>query len=306
MTYPPDIIAAAQATGRPKVAKGPFPSATLAQWRLESNWGKALSGKNNYFGIKANRAQIDAGNATSRWTQEFTTSEYVKVMAWFADYPTVEACFAAHTTLLTTPHYLACQNAPTTFDYCRALQKCGYATAPNYADVLISIIQSNKLDQYDNPPSQSKDHPPMPAETAPTISIAPATPVSPARVVPTSTQPVRIAWGDWLEQYLVHETPLLEKAAQVGFSVGAAAIPGGIGSIMVGMLGPTIVKQAVDGILVAVEGSLSGAAIEFPASGLAAMAGNMLNATLPTFVAKAGSLLDGWLEDVLAKVDVKG
>jgi flagellum-specific peptidoglycan hydrolase FlgJ len=148
MQYPADVIAAARATGRPRASKGaPFPSATLAQWRLESNGGKSVSGKNNYFGIKATKQQIDAGEATARWTQEFRGGKYVKVTQWFADYSTVEAGFEAHTRLLDTPHYLLCQQAQTPEDYCRALQKDGYATAPNYSAVLISMLESDNLKQ---------------------------------------------------------------------------------------------------------------------------------------------------------------
>lgn len=152
MVYPADVIVAAQAMGRPKVAKGPFPSSILAQWRLESNNGKSVSGVNNYFGIKATKAQIDSGQATSRWTKEFVGGKYVAEQQWFADYASATEGFAAHTALLMTPHYADCQDAQTAFDYCRALKACGYATAPNYADVLISIIQSDDLEQYDTNP----------------------------------------------------------------------------------------------------------------------------------------------------------
>lgn len=138
-----------------------------------------------------------------------------------------------------------------------------------------------------------------------TINTAPATPTAPARVVPTANQPVRVAWGDWLEQLLVHETPLIESAAQAGLSVGAALIPGGIGSAALNLLGPTVVKQAVDGVINMLQGPLTsaGAALEVPASNtIATMAANVLNSTLPTFVSKAGASLDSWLQAAVAKL----
>lgn len=144
-----EIIWAAQASHRKFYPKGPFTSVTLAQWALESAWGKLVSGRYNFFGIKANQEQITAGKFTNRWTSEEINGKYRKEIQPFANYDTVEEGFDAHARLLCSPHYIDCQKAQTPEEYCEALQKDSYATARNYAATLINIIHSNNLKQYD-------------------------------------------------------------------------------------------------------------------------------------------------------------
>ena len=54
MIVPPYLIAAAQSSHKKFWPKGPFVSVNIAQFGLESDWGKTQSGVNNFFGIKAN------------------------------------------------------------------------------------------------------------------------------------------------------------------------------------------------------------------------------------------------------------
>lgn len=153
MIIQPYIIEAAQVSHKRFYPRGPFVSVTLAQWILESDWGRYVSGKNNYFGIKANAEQIAEGKFTVRLTHETTPrGQYIKIPQRFADYDTLEEGFDAHAALLTTPHYRDCMMASTPEDYCRALWKDGYATGePNepYDLVLIRIMQGSNLKQYD-------------------------------------------------------------------------------------------------------------------------------------------------------------
>jgi flagellum-specific peptidoglycan hydrolase FlgJ len=143
-------ITAAQAAHKAFYPKGPFASVTLAQFGLESGWGKYLSGKNNYFGIKATPAQIAAGQATPRWTREENVSGVpYSIVAYFADYDSLDDGFTAHAALLVQPWYKDCIAATTPEDYCRALQVDHYATAINYASSLIGIINSFNLKTYD-------------------------------------------------------------------------------------------------------------------------------------------------------------
>jgi flagellum-specific peptidoglycan hydrolase FlgJ len=135
--------------------RGPFISVTLAQLIIESAWGTAISGRNNYFGIKANAAQLAAGHYTIRLTHETIKGQYVKVPQSFADYPDLESCFDAHATLLTTPHYARCISAPSPNLYAHALWLCGYATGiPGhpYDAELIGLMQTHNLYQYDQVP----------------------------------------------------------------------------------------------------------------------------------------------------------
>lgn len=143
-------IDAAQAAHKAFYPKGPFTSVTLAQFGVESAWGRYPSGKNNYFGIKATQAQIARGQATARWTrEERSDGTPYSIVAYFADYASLADGFTAHAALLVQPWYKDCIAATTVEEYCRALQVDHYATAINYAATLINVIDSMNLKQYD-------------------------------------------------------------------------------------------------------------------------------------------------------------
>jgi flagellum-specific peptidoglycan hydrolase FlgJ len=143
-------IAAAQFVHHALYPRGPFASNQLAQFGVESGWGAHQSGVNNYFGIKATKAQILSGNVTMRKTwEQRTDGSWYPIEAYFANYADLNDGFMAHGELLCQPWYPDCIAATTPEDYCRALQKDHYATALNYAETLIEIINSFELKQYD-------------------------------------------------------------------------------------------------------------------------------------------------------------
>lgn len=151
---PADVIEAAQASHLAFYPLGPFASVTLAQWIIESGWGKYASGDNNFFGIKATHEQIDEGKATIRLTHETINGVYAPVMQYFADYESVADCFIAHARLLSTsPYYWKARQAVTPNEYAMALQGV-YATGiPDhpYGGVLIDTMREGNLYQYDLP-----------------------------------------------------------------------------------------------------------------------------------------------------------
>ena len=130
--------------------RGPFVSVTLAQLAVESAYGERMSGKNNPFGIKATPVQIATGKSTIVWTKEFINGFYQSKHLYFADYDSIEDAFDAHAFLLTHPWYKDCMEAQTAQDYAHALYRDHYATAPNYASVLISVMDQNDLYQFDH------------------------------------------------------------------------------------------------------------------------------------------------------------
>ncbi|MCY9658104.1 glucosaminidase domain-containing protein [Paenibacillus chondroitinus] len=121
-------------------------SITIAQAALESAWGQSAPG-NNLFGIK--------GSGTTQTTKEFINGEWVTIKAGFRSYQNWLGSIADHSKfLLENPRY---RNAGF-FDQCcardyagaaNALQAAGYATDPQYAVKLIGIIESNRLQQFD-------------------------------------------------------------------------------------------------------------------------------------------------------------
>ena len=124
-------------------------SLTIAQAILESGWG--LSGltkrSNNLFGIK--------GKGVACKTFEYINGKRVDITDSFKAYPDWETSVADHSALfqrLSRYHNLIGET-----DYKKACQKVqadGYATAPNYVDVLIRLIEQYKLYQYDIPVEQ--------------------------------------------------------------------------------------------------------------------------------------------------------
>jgi len=140
-----EFIALATAAAR----EGKYPAGiTVAQAALESAWGQSqLSLKaNNYFGIKAH------GDAESVElpTTEVVNGKAVKMLARFAAYPSIAACFADRDRIITQ---LACyQDAranaadPELFARCLARH---WATDPQYAEKLLKIYRDTSSEPLD-------------------------------------------------------------------------------------------------------------------------------------------------------------
>jgi hypothetical protein len=120
-----------------KASGDPFPEVAAAQWALESAWGKSTSGANNYFGIKAVGDQPGTERETSEWGYDgiYTTT------ARFADYDSPTDGIAARLKFLKRARYSGYWTASNADAAARALQRGGYATDPNYAAQLISIMR---------------------------------------------------------------------------------------------------------------------------------------------------------------------
>lgn len=154
MEIPADVIEAAQASHLAFYPLGPFASVTLAQWIIESGWGKYASGENNFFGVKSTQEQIAEGHATARLTHETIGGVYMPMMQYFANYNSVEDCFMAHAKLLSTsPYYWKARRATTPDDYAMALQGIYASGIPGhpYGTVLIDTMRECNLYQYDLP-----------------------------------------------------------------------------------------------------------------------------------------------------------
>lgn len=129
-----------------KSARGPSPaSIKMAQAILESNRG--LSGltrlSRNHFGIKCHSKTCKKGHCTNKTDDNHKD--------FFVNYTNAEASWRAHGELLRNSRYgdisLECGN-----DYkcwAKALKARGYATAPDYAERLVSLIRTYHLDHLD-------------------------------------------------------------------------------------------------------------------------------------------------------------
>ncbi len=119
-------------------------SITLAQGLLESGAGQSVLTRhsNNHFGIKC------GGN----WNGKTTYHDDDARGECFRVYKNARESYEDHSRFLANrPRYAALFKLKRT-DYkgwARGLKKAGYATNPNYANLLISIIELYDLQQYD-------------------------------------------------------------------------------------------------------------------------------------------------------------
>jgi hypothetical protein len=122
-------------------------SIIMAQACLESNNGNStLAVKaNNHFGIKCH----------TTWDGEVIYHDDDKAQECFRKYDTPDGSFFDHSDFLRyRDRYAALFNLPVT-DYkswAHGLKKAGYATNPMYAELLIKIIEENKLYELDTEP----------------------------------------------------------------------------------------------------------------------------------------------------------
>lgn len=145
-TVPQNIIDAAKAAH----VKYRIPaSVSIAQWAVESGWGQHMPpGSNNPFGMKARAAGNDPYVEVR--TREVVHGKSVYVMAKFRKFPSLEDAFMAKGALLSqAPVYSkAFAKLPDREAFISAFAPV-YATDPNYASTLRSIIKSNNLVKYD-------------------------------------------------------------------------------------------------------------------------------------------------------------
>jgi len=132
---------------------GVFASISIAQAILESDWGNSeLSAVyNNLYGMKG----VNPENTVLLSTQEFSKGEWVTIQANFRVYDSWAASVQDHALLITNGttwnanQYAPVLQAQTYREAAVALQDCGYATDPGYAEKLISVIEQNALYSYD-------------------------------------------------------------------------------------------------------------------------------------------------------------
>lgn len=131
-------------------------SAIIAQAALESSWGRSqlTVTANNLFGIKADASWT--GPTVDMKTREFINGQWESVGAKWRSYPDWHTSINDHAQFLfdNTRYRPALSVRGEPEQFCTQLQSCGYATDPNYADLLISIIHGRDMDQYDLPSDQ--------------------------------------------------------------------------------------------------------------------------------------------------------
>lgn len=128
-------------------------SVTIAQAILESQWGTSqlASQYHNLFGIKG----TEPSNSRVLTTKEYINGRWIVTKGRFRVYDSWSDSIKDHTKLMLNgtdgnkDNYQAVVQAKNYREAAQALQKSGYATDPNYAKKLISVIQTYKLYNYD-------------------------------------------------------------------------------------------------------------------------------------------------------------
>ena len=120
-------------------------SITLAQGMIESGCGKSKLAleSNNHFGIKCK----------ADWTGGKTYIDDDKPNECFRKYKTVEESYRDHSSFLSSKKRYEFLFALPITDYkgwAQGLKQAGYATNPEYANILIRLIENNQLFKYDD------------------------------------------------------------------------------------------------------------------------------------------------------------
>jgi flagellum-specific peptidoglycan hydrolase FlgJ len=158
------IKSASDGAERSEQKTGVPASVTIAQAILESGWGEHHMGDaNNYFGIKAQEdknGKVTFGDVATgfvdKLTKEFKNGKAFTVVAHFRSYKNMADSFLDHGIFLTAnTRYLkaldAYKKSRDANDYARGLQAAGYATDPDYATTLISLMKKFDLTQFNAP-----------------------------------------------------------------------------------------------------------------------------------------------------------
>jgi len=125
-----------------------LPSVTISQAILESDWLRHRTG-NNIFNLTWHKgSDFDYEIViTHEWFDGvksptvYRIKKYQSYKESFCDYASI---------ITTTKRYIPFVNAATYKEACLELNKCGYCTDPEYPKNLISIIEENRLFEYDS------------------------------------------------------------------------------------------------------------------------------------------------------------
>ena len=132
-------------------AKSKIPASfTIAEAALESGWGTSQLATEgcNLFGVKADPSWH--GDTLTMRTREFRNGQWVMEPALWRKYSNWLDCIDDHAKfLLTNPRYNPAFACSTGESFAQAVAKAGYATDPDYAHKIISVIRAHQLASLD-------------------------------------------------------------------------------------------------------------------------------------------------------------
>ena len=190
---------------------GTYTSVMLAQATVESDWGQsglAQEPNNNLFGIKGSYN----GQSVNMNTGEYGNGGYYTTNAGFRKYPSYTESFEDNGALLRNQmgNYYSGTWVENSNNYAQATQnglQGKYATDPNYAKTLNSVIATNGFDKYD-PVTQVVNENRTVAQTTPVMSA----PVDPS--VGTQVDTARVGQNVNVTKYITYNNGV--KRAFIG------------------------------------------------------------------------------------------
>jgi flagellum-specific peptidoglycan hydrolase FlgJ len=148
---PDDFIAAIAPAAQASAVKSKIPASfTIAEGALESGWGASqlCTQAKNIFGVKADKSWT--GPIFTLQTREYLKGLWVMVPANWRKYDDWLGCIEDHAQfLLTNSRYSGAFAYTSGTTFARAIAAAGYATDPDYATKIISIIKAHNLSALD-------------------------------------------------------------------------------------------------------------------------------------------------------------
>ena len=136
-----------------------FPSVAIAQACLESGWGtaKKMIAANALMGVKVGKSAYKFGKVWHGAAYKTGTTEYydgknaTKIVDYFRQYASIEDSICDYMDmLLHCERYRGCVDCRSPEESIKAIVKGDYATGPDYAKKVMSIINTHNLTRFDH------------------------------------------------------------------------------------------------------------------------------------------------------------
>jgi flagellar rod assembly protein/muramidase FlgJ len=148
---PHDFIAAISSAAQESAQQTSIPASfVVADAALESGWGASQLTQQamNLFGVKSDPSWTGPTYAIA--TREFLNGQWVMVNALFRKYSDWIGSIQDHAEfLINNPRYAAAFSTKDSASFAKAVADAGYATDPQYAQKIVSIINAHGLTSLD-------------------------------------------------------------------------------------------------------------------------------------------------------------
>jgi flagellum-specific peptidoglycan hydrolase FlgJ len=174
-------------------------SFTVAEGALESAWGTSglVDDAMNIFGVKADSSWH--GEVFTMRTREYIKGRWIIEDAKWRKYTSWLACINDHAQFfLQNERYKSCFQYKDGPGFARAVAAAGYATDPDYADKIITIINDHYLAALDNLKAGPVVAPPV--SVVPPVVAKPTVPVPAPTPTPAPSAPQKTGFLAWLKK----------------------------------------------------------------------------------------------------------